>query len=110
MLTIFAIPKPFKGQIEIIQRNAIQSWTLIRPTPEILLFGDDRGTEEVAREFGVRHFPNIERNEYGTPLINSIFDTARKEAANHLICYANSDIIFPTSLLEAIKRLRCRNL
>ncbi len=31
MITIFAIPKPFKGHIDVIQRNAIQSWTKLSP-------------------------------------------------------------------------------
>ena len=106
MLTIFAVPKAFRGHIEIIQRNAIRSWTRIQPRPEILLLGDDPGTEQVAREFGLRHCPDIERNEFGTPLLSDIFDRAAKEATNNLLCYVNSDIIFPTTLSETIAKIR----
>ena len=28
MLTIFTTPKPFRGHIGIIQRNALKSWTI----------------------------------------------------------------------------------
>ncbi len=67
MLTLFAIPKAFRGHINTIQRNAIKSWTLLNPKPEIILLGDDEGTAEVAQEFGLIHIPEVDRNEYGTP-------------------------------------------
>ena len=71
-LTILAMPKPFRGHIGIIQRNAIRSWTLLRPSCEIVLFGDDTGVSAAAAELGVRHVPNVARNEYGTPLVNDV--------------------------------------
>lgn len=46
MLTIFSYPKPFKGHIDVIQRNAINSWTLLNPKPEIILACDEEGTKE----------------------------------------------------------------
>ena len=55
MLTIFTIPKCFRGHISVIQRNAIRSWRMLRPECEIILFGDEEGMKEVAEEFGVRH-------------------------------------------------------
>ncbi len=45
-LTILAMPKPFRGHIGIIQRNAITSWTKLQPRPEILLFGTEEGAAE----------------------------------------------------------------
>lgn len=46
MLTIFAAPKPFYGYIGVIQTNAIQSWLLLRPECEVILFGDEEGMAE----------------------------------------------------------------
>ena len=60
MLTLFAIPKAFRGEFNQIQRNAITSCTLLEPKPEIILLGDDEGTAEVAKEFGVRHVLGVE--------------------------------------------------
>ena len=54
LLTIFATPKRFQGHIGVIQRNAIASWTHLKPKPEIILFGTDEGTAEIARGFGVK--------------------------------------------------------
>ena len=36
MLTIFSTPKPFAGQIEMIQRNAIESWKRLDANVEIV--------------------------------------------------------------------------
>jgi len=106
MLTLFTIPKPFRGHMDVIQRNAIQSWTLLRPRCDILLFGDDLGVGAAAAEFGVRHVADIARNEYGTPLINDVFAQAERLAANSTLCYINADIIVMHDLIEAIARIR----
>ncbi|PYU36758.1 MAG: hypothetical protein DMG54_36035, partial [Acidobacteria bacterium] len=91
--TIFSTPKPFKGHIGIIQRNAITSWTLIKPRPEIILFGSDAGTAEVARELGVRHESEIATNQYGTPLLNDLFLRAETYSQSQTMCYVNTDIL-----------------
>jgi hypothetical protein len=105
MLTLFAIPKAFAGHIGIIQRNAIESWTLLRPQCEIILFGDDEGTAEVAREFGLRHVPQIARNEWGTPLLNDMFETAQRLASHKMLCFVNADIILTSDFLRAVERV-----
>jgi len=104
MLTIFSCPKAFKGHIGIIQRNAIQSWTLLRPKPEIILIGDEEGTAEICREFGLRHLPGIERNERGIPLVNAIFREGVASASNRYVCYVNADILLLNCFLEAVSR------
>jgi hypothetical protein len=105
MLTIFGMPKAFEGHFEVIQRNAIQSWTRLSPRCQILLFGNEKGTAEVAAEFGVQHIPVVERNEYGTPLLNSVFDQAEREARQPTLCFVNSDIILMSDFLPAIQRV-----
>lgn len=106
MLTIFTIPKAFKGNIRLIQRNAIQSWLKIDPEDEIILFGDDEGVAETAREFNILHVANIEKTELGTPLLSSAIDTAQKMAKNQILIYLNADIILTSDLISAIKQLK----
>lgn len=106
MLTIFTIPKPFRGHIGIIQRNAIQSWLRLRPACEIILLGDDEGTAEVASEFGIQHIPDVARNEYGTPLLNSLFEVAQRSASHNLMAYVNADIILMSDFLKAVSQVR----
>jgi len=106
MITIFSIPKAFNGHINIIQRNAIKSWTSLCPRCQVVLCGDDSGTEEVAKEFDVKCIPDIARNEFGTPLLSSAFERIREVAANNLLCYVNSDIIFMSDFILAIRRIK----
>lgn len=106
MFTIFALPKTFQGHTGIIQRNAIRSWTLLDPGVEVLLFGDDPGVAEVARDLGLRHEPRVARNELGTPLIGDVFETAQAAARHDVLCYANSDIILLQDLAPAVASVR----
>lgn len=104
-LTIFAVPKPFRGQIGIIQRNAIQSWTKLQPQPEIILLGTDQGTQETAREFGLHYIPDIKFNAQGTPLLNSIFSHASQQATYPILTYVNSDIILTSDFLPTVQQV-----
>ena len=106
MLTIFTIPKPFRGHAGVIQNNAIQSWLLLRPQPEVILFGNDEGTAGAATALGARHIPDIECNEYGTPLVNSVFGIAQDKANNQIVCYVNADIILLGDFLPAIRQVQ----
>ena len=106
MLTLFTVPKGFQGHIGIIQRNAIASWVQLGSQVEILLFGDDEGTAETAAKMGLRHFPRIVRNSYGTPLISEVFRQAQERASFEFLCYVNADIILVRDFLEAIQRMR----
>jgi hypothetical protein len=105
MITIFSCPKPFRGHINIIQRNAIRSWTLLQPAPEIILIGSEEGTAEVSKEFGLYNKNEVDRNECGTPLVNSVFAEAEKVARYPLMCYVNTDIIFMSDFLPAVERV-----
>jgi hypothetical protein len=106
MITIFSIPKAFNGHIDIIQRNAIRSWINLGHECEIVLCGNDDGTEEVAKEFKVKCIADIERNKFGTPLLSSAFEKVKKHASNDYICYVNSDIIFLSDFILSIKRIQ----
>lgn len=106
MLTLFTVPKPFRGHIKIIQTNAIKSWLELRPRCEIILFGDEEGVAEIANELGVRHIPEVECNRYGTPLISNIFHTAQKFAHKPLLCYVNTDIILMRTFMRAVEWVR----
>ena len=105
MLTIFTIPKPFCGHIGVIQTNAIRSWIALSPACEVILFSDDEGTAEVAAQSGIQHIPHVERNEYGTPLLDSVFSIAQDTAGHQLMCYVNADIILMSDFLTAIRQI-----
>jgi hypothetical protein len=87
----------------LIQRNAITSWTRLQPAPEILLFGEETGTSELAQELRIRHLPKVARNEFGTPFINDIFRQAEASATNPILAYVNADIVLLSSFLQAVQ-------
>jgi hypothetical protein len=106
LLTLFSAPKPFTDpHIALIQRNAIRSWTLL-PDVEVILLGEETGLAEAAREFGVKHIPNVARNESGVPLISSMFQLARENANSDLLCIVNADMILMPDFVEAAKRVK----
>ena len=105
MLTIFAMPKPFDGHIGMIQRNAVTSWTLMSPRPEIILFGDETGTAEIAKELNVRHVADVKRNEKATPFLNDLFEQAQKLANFPVVSYVNADIILFDDFIAAATRV-----
>lgn len=106
MLTVFTTSRPFLGHFEIIQRNAIQSWLRLRPACEVILFGNEEGTAEIAAELGIKHVPVVEYNEYGTPLLNSLLDIAQDIASHELLCYVNADIILMSDFLTAVRQVQ----
>ena len=106
MLTLFTIPKPFKGHIDITQRNALKSWMLLDSDVEVIVFGAEEGTPEVCRELGLRHEREIASSEFGTPLLNYAFNRAQEVARHDWLCYSNCDIILMGDFVRAFQRLR----
>lgn len=102
MLTIFATPKPFKGHDGIIQRNAIGSWLRLHPQCEVMLFGDEPGAAEAAKELGIHHIPDVQRSEFGTKRLDNIFSRAQEIARHDLLCYVNCDIVLFRPFCELV--------
>ena len=105
MLTLFCIPKAFQGRTAALQRNALASWTRLEAGVEILVFGNDAGVGEAAAAIGARHVPDVARNEYGTPLLSSLFEQAQRIAAHDALCYVNSDIALLSDFLPAVSHV-----
>jgi hypothetical protein len=103
MLTIFTVPKPFLGHIGIIQRNAMQSWRRLRPACEVFLCGNEEGTAEVAAALGAHQITDVEQNEFGTPLLSSVFAAIEVRAAHNLLCYVNADILLLSDFTDAAR-------
>jgi hypothetical protein len=104
MLTLFTIPKPFEGDVAVIQRNALASWLRLGAV-QVIICGDEAGSRDVAAEFGIERIPHVECNEFGTPLLNSTFSLAQKRARFGLTCYANADLILFPDFAGAVGRV-----
>ena len=103
MMTFFTMPKHMRGHFDIIQRNAITSWTNLDPRPEIILMGNDEGVAELACELNLKHCPEIDTNEHGTPLVSSLFEQAHRNGSHDVFNYINSDIILLEDFAKAFE-------
>lgn len=105
MLSFVGTPKAFVEPFATIQRNAIVSWREIDPDGEVLLFGDDDGVAEFAREIGARHVPEVATTEDGIPLLGDILTQARRLARHDLLAFANADIVLGPELVTATRQI-----
>jgi len=113
MLTLFFTAKPFRDEAGQRQRNAIRSWTMLRPRPQILLFGEGEGYEDVTRQLELQHIPAVACNRAGVPLLRAMFDNAQEIAANRMLCYVDADILLLRDFMigiEAVKEVPGRSL
>jgi hypothetical protein len=90
----------------VIQRNALNSWIRLHPDVEVILFGDDAGAAEIARELGLRHLPLVERNRFGSKRVDSMFARAQEIGRHDLLCFCNCDIILLPEFCAALERVR----
>ncbi len=84
----------------------MRSWTRLEPQPEVILFGNEAGTAEEARELSFRHVGEVEVNEFGTPLMDDIYRKAHAMSRDGLFCFINSDIVLMQDFMDAVERVR----
>ena len=99
LCTLFSSAKAFEGHNKRSQYNALRNWRALG-LPVILL-GNDPGTTEAAALFDCLHIPDVKTTEYGTPLLDDMFEKARAAATTSIISYINADILLPPSFCEA---------
>jgi hypothetical protein len=105
LVTIFSVPKPFSGSGRDSQERAIASWVRLGTDCEVMLIGAEDGVEERAHAYGATHIPRVAHNEFGTPLLDSIFATASRVGRGRVLCYINADIVLTSDFLRAIKTI-----
>jgi hypothetical protein len=108
VISLATIPKPFEGHIGVIQRNALASWRAVLPEADIVVFGDEPGARDAAAAVGARFVPDVERNEYGTPLLGSTFRRLAETSGRELLGYVNADIVLLPDFTQALAQLRVR--
>ena len=78
-------PQLLHGHVGLIQRNAITSWKRLRPACQVIMCGDEAGCERIAAELGRDRIPAVDCNEFGTPLLSSVFALAEAMAESDLL-------------------------
>ena len=108
-ITIFGVPKPFLGDADRIQRNALKSWRRLSELGlnfDVVILGDEPGIQETAEELGIPHIAGLKRNQWGTPILSSAFQLVKEYSNSPVLVYANSDIILFEEFVESISRLQ----
>jgi hypothetical protein len=107
MVTIFTNPRPFSGPFDMIQRNAIESWLNLKGKCQIILFNDENDTtRKIAKEYNIQCVTDVACNEYGTPLVNDVFEKAIAFSEYDIIAQVNADIILFDDFIEAITKIQ----
>jgi hypothetical protein len=104
-MSICAVPFPFKDADGIRQRNAINSWLLLKPKPEVILLGDDEGVAEYAETHGLRHVGRIRKNEHGDMDCADLFAKLQQAASFPTILYADCDIMLLSNFPAILRRV-----
>jgi len=108
MLTIFSSPRPFtERRFAKIQMNGVNSWLQLRPTPRVILFGDEKrepGIEKLA-DLGCETVGRVKRNQWGTPLLGDLMIKAQRMAETDLVAWINADMIMLQDFMEAVKKV-----
>jgi hypothetical protein len=89
----------------MIQRNAIRSWTHLGAQVDVLMMGNEEGMADVARDFEIRYFPEVECSELGTPYISSMIELARQSSEAPYLAILNADILLMQDFVEAAQNV-----
>jgi len=102
-LIIVTTCKPFIGQAELIQTQAIESWTKLKNIEvNILILGDEKGVKEICEKYNliqVIEFKKFHIFPYISSMLNSAYELAND---NDIIMWTNSDIIYTQTLINTI--------
>jgi len=69
------------------------------------LFGGESGTREAAAKYAALHIPEVERNTFGTPLVNHLFLTATTHTRTPYQGFVNADIILDPQLPALVSKV-----
>lgn len=106
MLTLYSTFRRFTNRVfDKIQRNAIESWLKLDPLPEIIILGNDPGTTEVCKEYGLKHVANVKQSKAGTPYLNHFIRKAEGHASHDLMLLCSGDIIVHQDTMEVAKKV-----
>ena len=101
MITFFTTPKAFHGHIGVIQTNAINSWSYLKPKPEIFLVGNDEGITDHVNRLDLKHLSLSTT----VPILDELFDKVREAASYPYLCFINSDIILLDDFMPTFEKV-----
>ena len=103
MITFFTHCRPFEGEFDRIQTTAISSWMSVADDVQVTLVGDNG--VDAAKRLKIDHADISGYNEYGTPLVNALFDAGQAHAMHDIMCEISSDIILSADCALAFQTM-----
>ena len=102
-LIIFTTCKPFIGDDDWRQEQAIKSWTLLQGIEKkIIILGNDEGTKEICDKYNLIHEPDIKTLD-GVPYLYKMFLIANNYANDEdVMLWTNSDMIYFQDMIDNI--------
>jgi len=100
-ITLFTIPQAFETEYDLMQWNAIKSWTLLNPKPDIFLLGNAPGVASIANGLGLYHIPNVYQNSS----ISEIAKWLDRIINNPILVYINPCMILTKDFTNAIQKI-----
>jgi len=102
VVSILTSFKPFVGEDEHRQVNALASWRALGPDVEILAFARSSGLERWSDRYGVQQVLDVPTFEGRLPRVDAVFAYAEEHARHEHLIYVNGDIILFRDLLRAL--------
>ncbi|MCM2370254.1 hypothetical protein [Aporhodopirellula aestuarii] len=103
LLTLFTVLKPFVGEADVHQRNAIASWRALSPDVEVILISDSSIPADIRAECNC--YRATKMNRYGTPLLDGVFRLAAEQGRGSMRAFVNADIILDGRFVRAAEQL-----
>lgn len=105
-MILFSHPKPFQENTAAVQRAAFRSWRKAFPHARIILFGREKGTEQVCLDLGLEYGGPVRvEPESGAALVSDIFQKIASKQ-NSLNMFINSDIVLGERVVRTLTCLR----
>ena len=100
-LALYSWPKSFADpETAAIQRRAIQSWLNLSPRPEIFLFGNEPGVEQICNELRLVHIPAAPAE--GTARIGNLAAAVEEYTRAGHYLFASADLSLTQNLFDTI--------
>lgn len=105
-LTIVATPGPFVGSKRLDQENALVAW-MDAGISQVIYLDNSLNVERVVADYSpvVTHIPDLDKDQYGTPYLRSLFSSAISRSENDYMVYVNSDVFLLGRLGKVINCL-----
>lgn len=99
MITFFTHCRPFEGEFDKLQRQAIASWVAAVPDCQIVMLGH-------GGHFAFPYsFARAEANDHGMALVSDVFATGEEMASHDLLCEISSDIVLGADVNRALRAI-----